>query len=148
MAQVVRSIIEVTPEAKSGDGTIKNVGIKLTGSCLCEECNQRFETHRALSLHVMAFHGNKVFRVMSLARDGDACVGMNLAGDEIFRLESYSSIAGKLQQQVAEALQSHITFIEIRHGADKLGDDDIIDDIALTIVRQDMGRAGNEMFDN
>merc|ERR1719463_194114 len=119
-------IVNIAPEARSGDGTIQHVGIKLTGKCLCEECNQRYETDRALSLHVKFTHGNKVFRVLSLTQDDNACVGMNLAGDEIFRLETYSSTAGKLQQQIAEALRTNPVFIEIRHGANKLGDKDFI----------------------
>merc|ERR1711924_579877 len=102
---------------------------------------QRFKTDRALSVHVKFVHGNKVFRVMSLAQDGSACVGMNLAGMEIFRLETYSSTAGKLQQQIADALQTNQVFIELRHGENKLGDNDIIDDLDLTIVRQDMGHS-------
>merc|ERR550537_608034 len=100
----------------------------------------------ALSLHVKFIHGNKVFRVLALAQDGNACVGMNLAGNVIFRLDSYSSTVGELQQQIADALQTNTVFIEIRHGENKLGDNDIIDDLGLTIVRQDMGRAGDEMF--
>eukprot|EP00746_Dinoflagellata_sp_MGD_P161077 gnl/MRDRNA2_/MRDRNA2_88105_c0_seq1.p1 gnl/MRDRNA2_/MRDRNA2_88105_c0~~gnl/MRDRNA2_/MRDRNA2_88105_c0_seq1.p1 ORF type:complete len:167 (+),score=41.90 gnl/MRDRNA2_/MRDRNA2_88105_c0_seq1:69-503(+) len=134
---------DICPEAKSGNGRLENVGIKLSGKCLCEECNQRFETDRALSLHVKFQHGNKVFRVFCLAQDGDACVGMNLAGDEIFRLDAYSVTAGKLQGEIADALQTNKIFIEVRHGENQLGDDDIIDDLGLTIVRQDMGRTAD-----
>lgn len=46
----------LAPEARSGDGTLNNVGIKLTGSLQCKECRQKFETQRALDLHWKFIH--------------------------------------------------------------------------------------------
>jgi len=45
-----------SPRVQSGDGTIENVGIKLTGSFQCKECRQRFETQKALDLHWKFIH--------------------------------------------------------------------------------------------
>jgi len=38
--------ISVAPEARSGDGSLDNVGTKLTGTTKCRECLQRFETEK------------------------------------------------------------------------------------------------------
>ena len=45
-----------SPCVQSGDGTVENVGIKLTGSFQCKECRQRFETQKALDLHWKFIH--------------------------------------------------------------------------------------------
>ena len=45
-----------SPRVQSGDGTIENVGIKLTGSFQCKECRQRFETQKVLDLHWNFIH--------------------------------------------------------------------------------------------
>mmetsp|Transcript_56039 Transcript_56039/g.121168 ORF Transcript_56039/g.121168 Transcript_56039/m.121168 type:complete len:819 (+) Transcript_56039:55-2511(+) len=37
--------------AASGDGTVTNVGLKLTGSFPCEHCQQRYTSSRALEIH-------------------------------------------------------------------------------------------------
>eukprot|EP00747_Dinoflagellata_sp_TGD_P161806 gnl/TRDRNA2_/TRDRNA2_178732_c0_seq1.p1 gnl/TRDRNA2_/TRDRNA2_178732_c0~~gnl/TRDRNA2_/TRDRNA2_178732_c0_seq1.p1 ORF type:complete len:142 (+),score=29.79 gnl/TRDRNA2_/TRDRNA2_178732_c0_seq1:147-572(+) len=132
----------------SGDGTLRHVGIKVTGMNLCEDCNQRFDSEKALSLHVKFFHGNRVFRAFTLAQNDNTCVGMTLAGNEIFRLEKYSTVAGELLQQIAHALHTHTMFLELKLGANTLAGKDAIDDLGLIIVRQDMGRTADTMFDH
>jgi len=47
---------EISQEAKSGDGTVANVGIKISGSFQCQECRQRFESERAQELHWKFIH--------------------------------------------------------------------------------------------
>jgi len=46
----------IIAEAKSGDGTIENVGIKMNGTHQCKECRQKFETKKALDLHGRFIH--------------------------------------------------------------------------------------------
>merc|ERR1712190_405102 len=41
----------ISEAAKSGDGTIENVGIKVDGMFQCLECRQRFDSDKALNLH-------------------------------------------------------------------------------------------------
>eukprot|EP00420_Gonyaulax_spinifera_P034232 CAMPEP_0197885942 /NCGR_PEP_ID=MMETSP1439-20131203/15593_1 /TAXON_ID=66791 /ORGANISM="Gonyaulax spinifera, Strain CCMP409" /LENGTH=41 /DNA_ID= /DNA_START= /DNA_END= /DNA_ORIENTATION= len=36
--------LEISAEAKSGDGTVMNVGIRTTGSFQCPDCRQKFDT--------------------------------------------------------------------------------------------------------
>jgi len=43
--------MEISEEAKSGDGTIKNVGIKVGAQFQCPECRQQFASDRANQLH-------------------------------------------------------------------------------------------------
>jgi hypothetical protein len=139
---------QVAQDAKSGDGTVANVGIKLNGQCHCAECNQRFETDRALSLHVKFMHGNKVFRVLTLVQDGNAVVGSNLAGNEIFRVEEFSASEGDLKQQIADALQTNSVFLEMLQGGQMLDGKGSIDwSLGPLIVKQDMGRTADCMFD-
>jgi len=54
--KVAKDGLEITDEAKSGDGTLTNVGIKLGGKFECEHCRQMFETDRALGLHFKFIH--------------------------------------------------------------------------------------------
>jgi len=42
--------------AGSGDGTIDNVGIRLSGTFQCPECRQRFDTERAKEIHCRFTH--------------------------------------------------------------------------------------------
>jgi len=42
--------------ALSGDGTLKNVGIKLDGQVNCSGCKQKFETQKVLELHWKFMH--------------------------------------------------------------------------------------------
>ena len=43
---------EVTEAAKSGDGTLQHVGIKLNGEFVSPVTTQRFTTQKALELHL------------------------------------------------------------------------------------------------
>eukprot|EP00428_Durinskia_dybowskii_P068680 CAMPEP_0170407802 /NCGR_PEP_ID=MMETSP0117_2-20130122/28443_1 /TAXON_ID=400756 /ORGANISM="Durinskia baltica, Strain CSIRO CS-38" /LENGTH=40 /DNA_ID= /DNA_START= /DNA_END= /DNA_ORIENTATION= len=36
--------LEISAAAKSGDGTVANVGIKMSGSFQCPDCRQKFES--------------------------------------------------------------------------------------------------------
>jgi len=47
---------EISAEARSGDGTIANVGIKLDGEYQCPHCSQKFLSERALSKHFKFVH--------------------------------------------------------------------------------------------
>jgi len=84
-------------------------------------------------------------RVMTCEQEGDACVGRNLAGSEVFRLHTYSKTAGELAQQLADALGTTSFSIELKQGANQLGDADTIDDLSMTIVQQSMGVRDSEM---
>jgi len=44
--------MEISSEAKSGDGSITNVGIKLDGTFKCPNCRQTFLTEKARQLHL------------------------------------------------------------------------------------------------
>merc|ERR1712151_1061899 len=44
--------MEISEAAKSGDGTVDNVGIKMTGTFQCPECRQKFDSQKALDLHL------------------------------------------------------------------------------------------------
>ena len=44
--------MEISAAAKSGDGGLENVGIKLEGTFQCPHCRQKFETDKALQLHL------------------------------------------------------------------------------------------------
>jgi len=44
------------PDAKSGNGSLENVGIKLDGEILCSHCRQRFRNEIALQKHCMFIH--------------------------------------------------------------------------------------------
>jgi hypothetical protein len=39
------------PLAKSGDGSLENVGLKLDAPVQCDCCRQRFMDHKSLALH-------------------------------------------------------------------------------------------------
>merc|ERR1712137_1391370 len=136
----------LNPASMSGDGALEHVGIRVSGVQLCEDCNQRFDSENALRLHVKYWHGNKVFRVLTLAQCGEACVGISLGGDEMFRLESCPTTAGELLQRIANALETSIVFLELTLEGNKLADTDTIDDLGLIFVRQDMGRTSETMF--
>ncbi len=51
--------MEITEAAKSGDGTIENVGIKLDGKFKSPVTNQCFPTQHALDLHLKYLHDPK-----------------------------------------------------------------------------------------
>jgi len=42
--------------AESGDGSIENVGIRLSGEVQCPECRQRYDTERAMQIHFRFTH--------------------------------------------------------------------------------------------
>ena len=48
--------MEVTAAAKSGDGTVINVGIKMDGGYQRPDCRQKFETEKAKQLHWKFIH--------------------------------------------------------------------------------------------
>jgi len=48
--------MEIRAEAKSGDGTIQNVGIKVDAQFQCPECHQKFDSERANQLHWKFIH--------------------------------------------------------------------------------------------
>ena len=44
--------MKIAPEARSGDGSLENVGTKLDAPIQCHHCRQRFMDQRALELHL------------------------------------------------------------------------------------------------
>lgn len=54
--RVDNNTMELSDAARSGDGTISNVGIKLTGRIKCPSCRQRFETEAASKMHYKFIH--------------------------------------------------------------------------------------------
>jgi len=54
--EVANGGLEMTDAARSGDGSIDNVGIKTNGTFQCPECSQKFETEKAKKLHWKFIH--------------------------------------------------------------------------------------------
>lgn len=48
--------MEISEAAKSGDGTVANVGIRTAGSFQCPDCSQKFDTEKAKQLHWKFLH--------------------------------------------------------------------------------------------
>jgi len=48
--------VQICEAAKSGDGSIENVGIKVNGTFQCAECRQKFDSDMALKLHWNFIH--------------------------------------------------------------------------------------------
>jgi len=48
--------MEIAEEAKSGDGTVENVGIKVGAQFQCSKCRQRLTSERAMQLHWKFIH--------------------------------------------------------------------------------------------
>jgi len=48
--------MEITDEAKSGDGSVENVGIKMSGSFQCKDCRQKFDSEGAMKMHWRFIH--------------------------------------------------------------------------------------------
>ena len=48
--------MEISDAAKSGDGSVENVGVKMTGSFKCPDCRQNFDSEKAKSLHWKFIH--------------------------------------------------------------------------------------------
>ena len=46
----------IASQAKSGDGAIDNVGVKLDGTCQCPHHRQKLPTDRAQTLHYKFIH--------------------------------------------------------------------------------------------
>merc|ERR1719450_367697 len=143
------------PEARSGDGTIEHVGLNLqpTATFHCLECNQRYTSEKALSLHVKYTHGNRIFRVIILNREDSALVGMTLSGATMFRIENFATSVRDLKEQISQGLKKYNPtdvveqlhaeplFLSLLANEAELLDDANIDCIESTIVRQDMGTA-------
>merc|ERR1712032_369135 len=131
---------DIAPEAMGGDGTIANVGIRTSGCHHCQECNQQFDTERALQLHVKFTHGAKVFRVITINKHDAGIVGTTLAGEQAFRIGEPSAQATDFREQVAAALKSHVVFISLLQAGSELLDGSAVHDYASVIVKQDTGR--------
>jgi len=50
---------EMHKDAKSGDGTIQNVGVKMDGKVQCPICRQKFNDQKSLALHQKFIHDSK-----------------------------------------------------------------------------------------
>lgn len=53
---IAEEIEDVAAMAASGDGSLENVGIKLTGNIFCPDCRQKFLSRRALDCHWKFIH--------------------------------------------------------------------------------------------
>ncbi|CAK0897163.1 unnamed protein product [Prorocentrum cordatum] len=51
-AAAMPETLEISKEAKSGNGTLENVGIKLDGQFKCPHCRQAFSDDKARQLHL------------------------------------------------------------------------------------------------
>jgi len=138
----------IAHEARSGDGTVENVGLKVSGHMHCQECNQQFDTDRALKCHVKFMHGDKVYRVIVLNEAGGEVVGASLGGDEVFRLKLCCAQVGPVIEQVADALKTHAHFVVLLEGGAELKDVDCISDWSAVIVKQDMCRSADTALDD
>lgn len=49
-------IMEISDAAKSGDGSVDNVGIRMSGNFQCLECRQRFDTEKTKQVHWKFMH--------------------------------------------------------------------------------------------
>ena len=56
--------MEVSSAAKSGDGTLEKVGIKVDGKFKSPVTNQCFDTQEALDLHLKFLHNPKTAGVV------------------------------------------------------------------------------------
>jgi len=54
--------MEVSEGAKSGDGTVVNVGIKMDGAFKCPHCRQTFSDDKALQLHTSVVERGQTIR--------------------------------------------------------------------------------------
>lgn len=50
---------EMVDAAKSGNGTVISVGLKLDGKIQCPDCNQKFDTEKSLSMHCKFIHAQE-----------------------------------------------------------------------------------------
>lgn len=51
-----KGVVGMNVDALSGNGTVENVGIRLTGTKQCPDCNQKFDTEKAKELHWKFIH--------------------------------------------------------------------------------------------
>merc|ERR1712176_996581 len=49
-------LLEISDVARSGDGTVANVGIRINGAFQCPDCRQKFDSERAQQLHWKFIH--------------------------------------------------------------------------------------------
>merc|ERR1712039_30917 len=144
------------PEAKSGDGTLGKVGQRLNAVFGCQECLQKFDTGRALKSHAKFFHNGadiQVFRIIPILRDGDDLIGLTLGGSEAFRINDFDAVgkpsgdastkARDFREKIAKALKVDIDKVLILEGGKELGNDHLISDLSATVIKQDMGLAGD-----
>jgi len=52
----VLEFLDLLDPTTSGDGSLENVGIRVTGIFQCSECRQTFDTERARQVHWKCFH--------------------------------------------------------------------------------------------
>merc|ERR1712194_333864 len=142
-------MMEIADSARSGDGTIHNVGLKVGARCQCQDCSQRFDTEKALQLHVKYIHGDKVFRCMTLSKADADLQGSSLAGPELFRVRKASRNVHELRVQIAEALDCHPVSLSLFQHGSELNDDhgNSLDNVEPITVRQDLGSHSAHMFD-
>jgi hypothetical protein len=143
----------ICEEARSGDGTLEHVGmnVKPQATFHCLECNQRYTSEKALTLHVKYTHGNRIFRVITLNREDSSLVGMTLGGATLFRIEAFATKVHDLKEQISQGLKKHNQtdaieqlraeplFLTLLTDEKELFDDADIDCIDCVIVKQDMG---------
>merc|ERR1712190_436719 len=129
--------MEVMAAAISGDGTVANVGMKLTGHIHCHECNQRFESVKALRLHLKHIHKSRVQKTIQLVQDGDELVCHTLTGDKLLRLATFSLEVGDLLEQIAAGLGTASAALSIVQGHEELQRDQVISDFGSVLVRQE-----------
>jgi len=120
----------IAHEARSGDGTVENVGLKVSG-----------HMHRRMP-------GDKVYRVIVLNEAGGEVLGASLGGDEVFRIKLCCAQVGPVIEQVADALKTHAHFIVLLEGGTELQDVDCISDFSAVIVKQDMCRSADTALDD
>ena len=56
LSLAIDEITGITDAAKSGDGSVDNVGIKMSGNFQCPECRQKFDTEKVKQLHWEFIH--------------------------------------------------------------------------------------------
>ena len=49
-------VMEISDAAKSGDGSVENIGIRIAGQFQCPDCRQKFDTEKAKQIHWKFIH--------------------------------------------------------------------------------------------
>lgn len=70
----------------SGDGTMENVGVKVSGKFQCDQCRQKFDTQADVMLHCRFTHGCSEPQ-LSLREDKASVPGYAPQGIEIFEIQ-------------------------------------------------------------